>query len=73
MEQLKPCPFCGGKVEMLTIERPISGNGTHVIDCCASMEEGFILEAYKPRHRHGRVATTKRLIDRWDKRHGAGE
>ena len=73
MEQLKPCPFCGGKVEMVTDEMPISGNGKHTIECCVYMEEYFILDHHRPNKRVSKKAAENALIKNWNKRHGAGE
>lgn len=67
-DTLMPCPFCGEEVSILRQESPIGGNGEYLIDCCAIMSEGFVLDIYKPRKQDTEKQAKVTLIKRWNKR-----
>lgn len=69
---MKPCPFCGGFVsadDIISLDRPISGNGTHHLDCCSDMTWDYLLDDHCHKRSVNRKDKTKaKLIERWNKR-----
>lgn len=61
-QALMRCPFCGSVVEVVTTRNPICMNGSHTIECCCEMSEGFIIGERTER------AALSRLTKRWNSR-----
>ena len=60
-ERLKPCPFCGGKAEMLLIGEDEDDNeGGSVIQCTKCLASSAVEFEFK-----------ETLVERWNRRTGA--
>ena len=68
--ELKPCPFCGNSgLELISIDYPLAGSGTHLISCCIEMRRSYLLDGYCRKNSvDSKVKTSKALIDNWNRR-----
>lgn len=65
MDELKPCPFCGGEAEILTAESMHGGNLYGVMcDCCAGRADVYDTEAEAIEAWNTRAERTCRMTDR---------